>query len=186
MTIHTPIEPHEVHSERLMNQAREELAKLDRVQAGEKAWGAFSHALKVIADERGWAYDSHSQLWPIIQALVEESDDPQLRLQAIVAEHLHTNYYRDIRRVEDVAQDLVEVASALARLREIRRRYAEDADYRRQADALRPPHSRYDVRRRRWLHEPPASPAAQPPGGPPPDNGSAQPPPPNPNGGNPG
>lgn len=187
MLSHTPIEPHEVHSERLMRHARQELAKDDRPQASEKMWGAFSHGLKAVVDERPWAYTDHGQVKAIVEALALESDAPELQDEAVFAHYLHLNYYRDLDRPADIARYHGKVESALARLREIRRRYAEDADYRRQADALRPPHSRYDVRRRRWLHEPPA-PAPAPPDtdAVPPDDGRAPPQPPNPNGGNPG
>ena len=49
-----PIETHKVHSERLMRHAEEQLAKGDRLQASEKAWGAAVHRLKDIANKRGW------------------------------------------------------------------------------------------------------------------------------------
>lgn len=180
MLSHTPIEPHEVHSERLARHARDELAKDDRPQASEKMWGAFSHGLKAVVEARPWAYTDHGQVKAIIEALADESGEPELQDEAVFAHYLQLNYYRDLDRPEDIARYQDKVESALARLREIRRRYAGDAAYRQQADALRPPHSRYDVRRRRWLHEPPEA-APELPGG-----AGAQPPPPNPNGGNPG
>ena len=54
------MEPHKVHSERLIRHAEEQLAKGDRLQASEKAWGAVVHRLKDIADQRGWKYSTHA------------------------------------------------------------------------------------------------------------------------------
>ena len=47
-----PIETHQIHSERLMRHAEEQLAKGDRLQASEKAWGVAAHRLKEFADQR--------------------------------------------------------------------------------------------------------------------------------------
>ena len=146
----TPLRPHKEHSVRLMRQAKEELAAEDHLQAAEKAWGAFSHALKALADERHWEYNDHVQVRPIVNALAAESNDPELRYEAGIAHHLHTNYYRDSYTLEEIALDHIDVESGLSKLEEIGRRYREDAEYRRRADALRPPNSRFDTRRRRW------------------------------------
>ena len=145
-----PRRPHKEHSVRLMAQAKQELAAGDDLQAAEKAWGAFSHALKALADERHWEYSDHVQVRPIVNALVAESNDPQLRYEAGIAHHLHTNYYRDSYTLEEIARDHIDVESGLRKLEEISRRYRDDAEYRRRADALRPPNSRYDRRQGRW------------------------------------
>ena len=146
----TLLRPHKEHSIRLMAQAKEELAAGDPWQAAEKAWGAFSHALKALADERHWEYEDHGQVRPIVNALVAESNDPQLRYEAGIAHHLHTNYYRDSYTLEEIARDHIDVESGLSKLEAISRRYREDAEYRRRADALRPPNSRFDRWRQRW------------------------------------
>ena len=146
----TPRRPHKEHSVRLMAQAKQELAAGDDLQAAEKAWGAFSHALKALADERHWEYNDHGQVRPIVNALVAESGDRELSHEAGIAHHLHTNYYRDSYSLEDIASDHIDVESGLSKLEEISRRYRDDAEYRRRADALRPPNSRFDRRRGRW------------------------------------
>lgn len=146
----SPIDLHAVHSATLMEQAKEQLGLGDRLQASEKTWGAFAHALKVVADERHWEYSDHAQVNPIVLALVEESEDPELRRDAYIAQHLHTNYYRDAVGIEDIALLHTDVASAIDKLQRISRRYRDDPEYRKRADELRPPNSRYDTRRREW------------------------------------
>ena len=56
-----PIEPHAVHSERLLVHAREMIEKGDRLQASEKIWGAVVHAIKAVARERGWSFTKHRE-----------------------------------------------------------------------------------------------------------------------------
>ena len=41
-----PIEPHALHSERLIFHAELEIVQGDRLQASEKAWGAVAHRVK--------------------------------------------------------------------------------------------------------------------------------------------
>ena len=83
-------------------------------------------------------------------ALVHESGDEELHGEAAIAHHLHANYYRDAYSLEDIGLDHIKVEALLNRLESISRRYRDDAEYRRRADALRPPNSRFDTRRRRW------------------------------------
>ena len=145
-----PIEPHEIHSERLMEHAKEQLELGDRAQASEKMWGAFSHALKVIADDRHWEYQKHAHAWAIVKALVEESDDNNLLADANTADKLHENYYQDLLDPPEIARSHWLVERGIAKLREIHQQYQTDPEYRRRADALVPPNSRYLIRQRRW------------------------------------
>ena len=71
MTVKLPLpEPAEQHSpesrramsRRFIMEAREELESGNRLQAGEKAWGAVAQLLKIIGDDRGWNQGSHRQL----------------------------------------------------------------------------------------------------------------------------
>ena len=145
-----PKRPHARHSVILMQHAKEQLEKGDHLQAAEKTWGAFVHSVKDIANQRHWEYLDHGQLNPIIRALVHESGERRLINESQIAQSLHRNYYNDEHELEEIAEMQQDVESALARLREISRRYRIDRAYRRRADALRPPNSRYDLRRHRW------------------------------------
>ena len=116
----TPIEPHWAHSERLMQHAFEELAKGDRIQASEKAWGAMAHTLKAIADERGLTYGRHDQVMGIIRAIL--ADVPDLTRRDLIiggfyaAEGLHRNFYNDVHLREDLDQALDYVRRAIGAL----------------------------------------------------------------------
>ena len=163
-----PIETHEVHSERLRQHARQQLALGDRAQASEKMWGAFSHALTMVADDRHWEYKNHAQAWPIVEALAIESNDNDLLSDANIADRLHENYYQDLYIPTTIAGFHKIVERGIAKLHEIHQQYQNDPEYRRRADALVPPNSRYLIRQRRWEPLPADNPADEPPGGEPP------------------
>ena len=112
MSTQSPIEPHEVHSRSLMQQAAAELAAGDRVQAAEKAWGAVAHYFKVLAEQRGAQYEKHPQLRPLLRRIVAETGNQRIRELFDIANTLHANFYED-------AQTLDEVEVGLARCREL-------------------------------------------------------------------
>ena len=78
-----------------MAHAEIELAKGDRLQASEKAWGAAAHALKEIANRRGWRYTTHAHVYGIVENLVDELGDETVNDLFTYAVNLHRNYYID-------------------------------------------------------------------------------------------
>ena len=65
----------------------------DELQASEKLWGAASHAVMAIAEQRGLSYGSHRDLKILAQALADEYDDPLLHAGFSTAEKFHANFY---------------------------------------------------------------------------------------------
>ena len=120
-----PLEAHKVHSERLLLHAEEELAKGDRLQASEKAWGAVVHRLKDIADKRGWEYETHADGYDVIGRLVRETGDRQLRTSFRAASALHQNFYRDAESLETLAADLDDVKHFISKLDRLDRNQPE-------------------------------------------------------------
>ena len=118
----TPIETHEVHSERLMRHAYLELEKGDRLQTSEKAWGAVAHAIKAVAARRGWRYDAHSDASRIIRRLVNETGDPKFRYLFNTANYLHQNYYKDVIPLVDLREALADVEELVEMLNAVARR----------------------------------------------------------------
>ena len=59
-------------SERFIIHAREELAEGNRLQAGEKAWGAVAQYLKIIGERRGWNHHRHRDLEDIGRQMLAE------------------------------------------------------------------------------------------------------------------
>ncbi len=114
-----PIETHDTHSERLIRHAEEELAKGDRLQASEKAWGAVAHKLKSIAGQRGWEYKSHQQVYGIVRRLARETGSRELRDLFAYANGLHRNYYIDAVPIEELEYELGKVKQLLEILNRI-------------------------------------------------------------------
>ena len=114
-TVPTPIESHEVHSQRLLRHAYIELEKGDRLQASEKAWGAVARAIKVVAAHRGWRYKTHADATRVIVRLIPELGDRVYLLYG-VANYLHKNHCIDVMPLEDLRHDLAYVEELVAML----------------------------------------------------------------------
>lgn len=114
-----PIESHDVHSCRLIQHAEEMLDAGDRLQASEKAWGAVAHRLKVVADNRGWKYETHTDAFRVVNNLVREQQNPRIRTLFSVAHGLHINYYGDIKTTDYLRGELEDVKEMLAILERI-------------------------------------------------------------------
>ena len=75
----------------------------DHLQASEKLWGAASHALIAVAQQRNWPHGSHRALKTAAQLLVDETGDGTLHAGFAVAEKFHANFYHDF--MEDFQLD---------------------------------------------------------------------------------
>ena len=76
--------------------ANREFAAGELVQGSEKLWGAASHAVMAVAQQRGWSYRSHRSLKNAAIQLSREQNDPtMLRPTFAVAEKFHRNFYHD-------------------------------------------------------------------------------------------
>ena len=87
---------HEELSDTLLEQAEVEFQRGDLLQASEKAWGAFAHYIKSVAQERGWRNRSHTDLWDIAQELIPYTSDPS-RYGTLFrsVNGMHTNFYEE-------------------------------------------------------------------------------------------
>lgn len=108
-----PADNHSQISHRFIQQADEELAASDHLQASEKAWGAVAHYLKSIAIRREWRHSGHRDFYTIINRLAEEIANPQEFATLFEsADTLHANFYTDFLTVPEV-QDRIENAKRL-------------------------------------------------------------------------
>ena len=112
---------HTETSQTLIRQAEEELRNGDIIQASEKGWGATAHALKAVADIRGWRHDRHYHLVRIAETLAEETSDLEVRRLFDGAAALHANFYEMWLREDGVASRLEGVKTLLALLEPLHR-----------------------------------------------------------------
>ena len=88
---------------RFILQARDHLNEGDRLQAGEKAWGAIAHNLKAIAELRGWNHGSHQQIENIGRQIVAEFENGELgNAIAETFQNGHRNFYENYRTIEEM------------------------------------------------------------------------------------
>ena len=67
-------------------------AEGDILQGSEKLWGAASHAVMAVAQERGWDYESHYALRQVALRLADEMEDERISLGLGVAEMFRANF----------------------------------------------------------------------------------------------
>ncbi len=95
-------------SRRFIQHAREELEKGNRLQAGEKAWGAVAQYLKIIGELRGWRHTSHRQLESIAHHVMAEYpgeyDPAQFGVGLAVAYKGHENFYENYREDYEIEE----------------------------------------------------------------------------------
>lgn len=70
-----------------------EFAAGDTMQASEKLWGAASHAVIAVAEDRNWDHGSHRALKNAVARLSIEQDDPLIEARFLAAEKFHINFY---------------------------------------------------------------------------------------------
>ena len=95
---------------RFILQARHYLEQGDRLQAGEKAWGAIAHNLKAIGELRGWRHESHRLIENIGRQIVAETLDTELGVFISEVYHKgHENFYEN-QRSEETLQEVIDEA----------------------------------------------------------------------------
>ena len=107
-----------------IRQAEEELSREDYRQAGEKAWGAVSTAIKGIAEQRDWNHRHHRLTGAALRELADEFaadfNNDQLKQWFDVVEGLHDNFYEDDRTEAEVESAVVRARWLLGFLQAVR------------------------------------------------------------------
>ena len=99
--------------------AREQLDLGDSLQASEKGWGAAAHAVKAVAESRGWRHRSHRNLFEVIDRIATRTDRPEVIELFGVANALHQNFYEGWMTNEYISKSLERVERLLDTLDEV-------------------------------------------------------------------
>ena len=108
-------------SHRFRDQGLAEVESGDLLQGSEKLWGAAAHAVKAVAEQRGWKHNGHYYLFKVIKELVLVTGDERLNEAFEAANQLHVNFYEDTLdsdEIDEQAQaviDLVDMIDAIVR-----------------------------------------------------------------------
>ena len=103
----SPLQRYEEISRHLLEQAQQGQDSGDILQASEKAWGATAHAIKAVAQQRGWNHHAHSNLRDAANYIGFERNRQDLRQLFMSLEAMHHNYYEHRREAGEV-QDAID------------------------------------------------------------------------------
>ena len=103
-------------SRQFLRQAQAEFASGDRLQASEKAWGAAAHAVKAVAQHRGWRHDEIRHLFEAIEKIYRETGDSSFLSLFQLASSLHMNSFEDWQPDNFVQDGIEQVESLLEKL----------------------------------------------------------------------
>ena len=87
------LDEHIQTSREFLEAADKEFAAGDVLQASEKLWGAFSHALAAVSLDKGWDYGTHRKTINNGLRLAGELDDGRLEAGVWAARSFHDNFY---------------------------------------------------------------------------------------------
>jgi hypothetical protein len=99
--------------------AKEQLDLDDNLQASEKGWGAAVHAVKAVAERRGWQHKSHRALFIAARRIASSADHPEVIELFGIASALHQNFYEGWMDGEYIAISLDRVERLLDILDEV-------------------------------------------------------------------
>ena len=84
---------HQERSWHFLDLVNDELARGELEEASNKVWGAAAHAIKAVAERRGWEHHAHNLLERAVFRLVHEEHAPRdLLIQYITASAYHQRF----------------------------------------------------------------------------------------------
>lgn len=112
-------ETHQEVSRRFLLHAEEQLALGDSLQASEKGWGAAAHAIKAIAERRGWRHRTHRDLFAVARRVAASEERREIIELFGLANSLHQNFYEGWMDDEFISESLDRLGNLLDILDEI-------------------------------------------------------------------
>ncbi len=107
-------------SHHLIDESQHRLDRGDITQASEKCWGAAAHAIKSVAQTRGWNHHRHDLLRDVVTNLALEWERYTLMDLFDSASILHQNFYEYDMDAEEVQYRINRVRTLVAELDAIR------------------------------------------------------------------
>ena len=93
MTMTDTVAYHRERSWHFLSLVDDELARGELEEAGNKVWGAAAHAVKAVAESRGWEHHAHALLEQTVDRLIEEGAPMDLWIQYLTASAYHQRFY---------------------------------------------------------------------------------------------
>ena len=113
-------ENHVAISHRFLDHAQKELNEGNRLQASEKIWGAMSHALKSIAEQRGWEHPDHASSANIADQLGREFNrERDFHFLFASASDMHRNFYGNEHGLDQIRLSIENAETYVAELNQL-------------------------------------------------------------------
>ena len=117
MTTTDPIAYHVARSWHFLELVDSELDNGELEEASNKLWGAAAHAIKAVAEKRGWQHGSHALLEETVLRLIDDAGAPPGLLNYYrSANWFHTRFYSAPPRHEQIRDGKREIAEFIALL----------------------------------------------------------------------
>ena len=85
---------HRERSRHFLDLVDDELERGELEEASNKIWGAAAHAIKAVAEQRGWPHYAHTLLEDAVKRLVYDEGAPRdLLIQYMTASSYHQRFY---------------------------------------------------------------------------------------------
>ena len=111
MTTTNPIAYHLERSWHFLSLVDGEVANGELEEAANKIWGAAAHAIKAVAEKKGWQHGSHAMLEETVLRLIDdEGASPRLLNYYRSANWFHTRFYSGPPRREQILDGKREIA----------------------------------------------------------------------------
>ena len=112
---------HRERSRHFLSLVDDELERGELEEACNKLWGAAAHAIKAVAEQRGWPHNAHILLEETVKRLIrEEGAPPHLYGQYMMATAFHQRFYGRppvadrIRNGKDLIAEFIRTLESLA------------------------------------------------------------------------
>lgn len=90
----TIVDYHAEGSWHFLDLVDDEVARGELEEASNKIWGAAAHAVKAVAERRGWPHGAHSNLEETVMRLIDdEGAPPVLYIYYLAASSFHSRFY---------------------------------------------------------------------------------------------
>ena len=116
----TAVEYHAERSWHFLELVDDEVARGELEEASNKLWGAAAHAIKAVAERRGWPHGAHRDLEDAVMRLIDDEGAPAFLLtQYAAANWFHSRFYggppdeRMIRHGKDQIADFIRLLESV-------------------------------------------------------------------------
>ena len=90
------VDYHRERNRHFLSLVDDELNRGELEEASNKVWGAAAHAIKAVAERRGWQHHAHALLEETVDRLVREENAPRdILIQYMTASAYHQRFLRE-------------------------------------------------------------------------------------------